>query len=173
MLCCLCKKKPATVHITQIEGNKMHKLDLCEDCAKEHKVDAPANFKLADILLGLGAADEVGQAGGGELVCPKCGFTQSDFKKLGRMGCATCYQVFAQGLEDLLRTMHRGVKHSGKVPRRWQEAGPAPADVAEQIRQLSKRLEQAVAQEDYELAARLRDEIKSLKAKGGGRRSEA
>lgn len=172
MLCSLCKKKPATVHITQIEGNKMHKLDLCEDCAKEHKVDAPSNFKLADMLLGLGAADEVGQGEIGEVTCPECGFTQSDFKKLGRMGCAACYQVFGPGLEELLRTMHRGVRHTGKVPRRLQEPGTPPVDVSDQIRQLSERLERAVAQEDYELAAHLRDEIKALKAKAAGRRKE-
>ena len=171
MLCSLCKKKPATVHITQIEGNKMHKLDLCEDCAKEHKVDAPSNFKLADMLLGLGAADEVGSAGPEELVCPQCGLTQSDFKKVGRMGCATCYQVFGPGLEEMLRTMHRGVRHTGKVPRRLQEAQTPKVDVTEQIRLLSQRLEQAVAQEDFELAAQLRDEIKALKAKAASRRS--
>ncbi|WCJ60335.1 UvrB/UvrC motif-containing protein [Fontisphaera persica] len=148
----------------------MQKLDLCEDCAREHKVDAPTNFKLADMLLGLGAADEVGEAASTELVCPQCGYTQAHFKKLGRMGCAACYQVFGPALEDMLRTMHRGVRHVGKVPRRLQGPAQPPVDVTEQIRQLNERLERAVAQEDYELAAQLRDEIKSLKAKAGGRK---
>jgi len=172
MICCICNKKPATVHITQIEGGKLNKLDLCEDCAKQYNVDAPDSFKLADMLLGLGAGDELARAGAGELTCPQCGFTQADFKKTGRMGCAKCYDVFGPGLEEMLRSMHRGVRHTGKVPRRLQGATGVVVDLTEQIRQMSQRLEQAVAQEDYELAAQLRDEIKALKAKASARREK-
>src|SRR5882757_7280741 len=92
---CICKAKDATVHLTQIAGDKMQKVDLCEECAKHKGVDDPAGFSLADLLLGLGASQEIEQAGGGTTVkCPKCGFTQADFKKSGRLGCAECYVTF-------------------------------------------------------------------------------
>ena len=79
MLCCVCKEKTATVHLTQITGDKMQKVDLCEECAKAKGVNDPAGFSLADLLLGLGASQEMEQAAGsGDLKCPHCGFTQAD-----------------------------------------------------------------------------------------------
>ncbi len=65
MQCSICKEKPATVHLTQIVGEKMQKLDLCDDCAKAKGVNDPAGFALADLMLGLGAAQEIEQAAGG------------------------------------------------------------------------------------------------------------
>ena len=65
MQCSICKEKPATVHLTQIVGDKMQKLDLCDDCAKAKGVNDPAGFALADLMLGLGAAQEIEQAAGG------------------------------------------------------------------------------------------------------------
>ena len=63
MLCCICKEKEATVHLTQIAGDKMQKVDLCEDCAKTKGVNDPTGFSLADLLLGLGASQEIEQSG--------------------------------------------------------------------------------------------------------------
>ena len=62
MLCCFCKEKTATVHLTRIAGDKMQKMDLCEDCAKTKGVNDPANFSLADLLLGLGASPQLGSS---------------------------------------------------------------------------------------------------------------
>src|SRR4249919_1105371 len=82
MLCCICKEKEATVHLTQIAGDKMQKVDLCEECAKTKGVNDPTGFSLADLLLGLGASQEIEQAAGGtEIHCSRCNFTQADFKK--------------------------------------------------------------------------------------------
>jgi protein arginine kinase activator len=165
MLCSVCKEKPATVHLTQIDkDNKMQKVDLCEECAKEKGLNEPAGFMLADALLGLGAAQEIEQAAtGGEVVCPSCGFTQSDFKKSGRFGCADCYAVFSEGLDGLLKTMHKGTRHIGKTPRQQRDAEPA-TEGPDRLKQLNKRLEDAIAQEDYEQAAMLRDEIRTCKS---------
>src|SRR5512143_1039478 len=117
MLCCICKEKEVTVHLTQIAGEKMQKVDLCEECAAQKGVNDPTGFSLADLLLGLGASQEMEQAtGGSEFRCPACGFTQADFKKAGRLGCSECYATFAEGLESLLKTMHKGTRHVGKVP---------------------------------------------------------
>jgi len=70
MLCSICKEKEATVHLTQIAGDKMQKVDLCEECAKTKGVNDPAGFSLADLLLGLGASQEIEQAGGGAEIEP-------------------------------------------------------------------------------------------------------
>jgi protein arginine kinase activator len=161
MQCSVCKEKPATVFLTHIENDKMHKVNLCEDCAKTKGVDNPTTFSLADadLLLGLGAAQEITQTPGGvDLKCPRCGFSQADFKKSGRLGCPECYQVFAEGLEGLLKTMHKGTRHVGKSP----EALRQSRDNAEKLKSLQKKLAKAIESEDFEQAAQLRDELKEL-----------
>ena len=72
----------ATVHLTEIVEGQMKKVDLCEECAKEKGVTDPQGFALADLLLGLGASSEI-EAGGSDLACGTCGFTNADFKKSG------------------------------------------------------------------------------------------
>ena len=161
MLCDICKKNVATVHLTQMVEGKTKKVDLCEACSKEKGVDDPTGFSLADLLLGLGAAQEIEQASaGGEIRCPHCGFTQADFNKAGRLGCAECYQTFAEGLESLLKTMHKGTKHVGKVPQVFRQT----QDMADKLKNLQKKLEKAISNEDFETAATLRDEVKALRA---------
>ncbi|MCZ7637155.1 MAG: UvrB/UvrC motif-containing protein [Verrucomicrobia bacterium] len=165
MLCMLCQKKEARVHLTDVKEGKVKKVDLCEDCAKAKNIEDPAGFALADLLLGLGASEELasGATEGSPLVCPHCGFTQADFKKTGRLGCPACYATFKDGLLGMLKTMHKGTRHCGKVPR-----GLALGrEVQERIQSLQRSLEQAVATEDYEQAARLRDQIKALKENPG------
>jgi len=161
MLCCVCKEKEAKVHLTQIVGDKMQKVDLCEGCAAQKGINDLAGFSLADLLLGLGASQEMEQAAGGEVKCPSCGFTQADFKKAGRLGCSDCYVTFSEGLEGLLKTMHKGTRHAGKVPQAYQQT----RDLAERLKSLQKKLEKAVAEEDFEQAAQTRDEIKVTKDK--------
>jgi protein arginine kinase activator len=161
MLCTICKEKPATVHLTQIVGDKMQKLDLCEDCAKTKGINDPTSFGLADLdlVLGLGASQQLEQAAGGvELKCPRCGFTQADFKKSGRLGCPECYKTFAEGLAGLLKTMHKGTRHTGKAP----EALRATRENAGLLKTLQAKLARAIKDENYEQAAQVRDEIKQL-----------
>jgi protein arginine kinase activator len=162
MLCCVCKEKEAKVHLTQIVGDKMQKVDLCEQCAAQKGVNDPQGFSLADLLLGLGASQEMEQAGGGpDVKCPNCGFTQADFKKAGRLGCSECYVTFAEGLDSLLKTMHKGTKHTGKVPQSLQQS----RELADKIKSLEKKLAKAVAEENFEQAATMRDEIKTTRDK--------
>ena len=158
MLCTICKEKPATVHLTQIVGDKMQKLDLCEDCAKTKGVNDPSGFALADIMLGLGAAQEVEQAVGADLKCPRCGFSQADFKKSGRLGCPECYKTFSEGLTGLIKTMHKGTRHIGKAP----EALRSSLQNADRLKSLQKKLNKAIESENFEEAAQLRDELKKM-----------
>ena len=165
MQCQLCNKATASVHLTQIVDNEVKKVDLCEACAREKGVNDPMGFSLADLLLGLGASqkmEEAATASGSEVVCKSCGFTQADFKKTGRLGCSGCYDVFAAGLEALLKGMHKGTQHKGKVPPALRRA----VDSKARLTKLEAELKAAVGREDFEQAATLRDELKQAKKAG-------
>ena len=162
MLCSDCKQKPAKVHYTKIDGGKMLTVDLCEECAKTKGVNDQTGFSLADLLLGLGASQELEQSpGGAEAKCLQCGFTHADFKKSGRLGCSECYVTFSDGLGGLLKTMHKGTRHVGKVP----ESLRTRRDLSEQLTALQKKLNKAIETEDFEQAAQVRDQIKQLNSR--------
>ena len=126
MRCDVCQKNDATVYLTQIVEGKMQKVNLCEHCAKEKGVSDPTGFAMADLLLGLGATQQIEHGGQPAQKCPVCGFTQIDFKKTGRLGCSACYDTFADGLANLLKGMHKGLKHTGKMPAHLSAATPWP-----------------------------------------------
>jgi len=157
MLCDVCKCNDATVFLTQILDGKMQKVNLCEACSKEKGVQDPTGFALADLLLGIGAAEEI-EKGAVTTRCPVCGFTQADFKKTGRLGCSTCYMAFGEGLGSLLKAMHKGTEHVGKLPARAQRT----LALTDRMKSLTENLRKAVEAENYETAASLRDEIKQL-----------
>jgi protein arginine kinase activator len=165
MLCSVCKENQATVHLTQIIGDKMQKVDLCESCSKEKGVTDPAGFSLAEMFLGgIGSPQETAaNPEAAELKCSACGFTQADFKKTGRLGCPECYVTFSEGLDTLLKSMHKGTRHVGKVP----SAVKSQRESKDKLKSLQKKLDKAIAEESYEVAAQLRDEIKHLKEKAG------
>ncbi|PTX97410.1 excinuclease ABC subunit B [Verrucomicrobia bacterium LW23] len=161
MQCEFCKSEEATVHLTQIINGKMSKVDLCAKCEKEKGVADPTGFSLADMLLGLGSAEEMKNGNHNqEPVCPLCGFTQPDFKKTARLGCSQCYNTFSKGLEGILKDMHRGTTHKGKVPRRFARA----QIMATKLKDLQDELSLAVQEENYEQAASLRDQILQLES---------
>jgi protein arginine kinase activator len=158
MKCDVCQKSEATVYLTQIVEGKMQKVNLCENCAKEKGVSDPTGFAMADLLLGLGATQQIEHGGQPAQKCPVCGFTQIDFKKTGRLGCSACYDTFADGLANLLKGMHKGLKHTGKMPARLSRRFA----MADRVKSLETDLKKAVKNEKYEDAARLRDEIQKL-----------
>lgn len=154
--CDLCSK-PATVHLTQIVNNKVHKVDLCEECAQAKGVTDPSGFSLADLLLKASLNPEPAVAAG--LRCEACGYTQHDFKKHGRFGCPVCYQTFLGIVEPMLDSMHRGTVHTGKVPQRALTRQSLEA----RLSQLEHDLSSAIKAERYEDAARCRDEINQVR----------
>lgn len=153
--CDLCTN-PATVHLTQIVNNKVHKVDLCESCAQAKGVTDPSGFSLADLLLKASLNPEAPVSAAR---CEQCGFTQNDFKKHGRFGCPQCYETFSSLIEPMLDNMHKGTAHAGKVPERALER----KSLHERLEELESNLEDAVKTERYEDAARFRDEINQLK----------
>ena len=153
--CDLCTN-PATVHLTQIVNNKVHKVDLCEACAQAKGVTDPSGFSLADLLLKASLNPEIPPSA---VRCEQCGFTQSDFKKHGRFGCPHCYETFSSLVDPMLDNMHKGTAHTGKVPEKALER----KSLQDRLSELESNLEDAVKTERYEEAARYRDEINQLK----------
>ena len=154
--CDLCAE-PATVHLTQIVNNKVHKVDMCEACAKAKGVTDPSGFSLADLLLKASLNPELGDSS--KVRCEQCGFTQVDFKKQGRFGCAACYDTFKEMLEPMLEGMHKGTTHTGKIP----QTALARKTLYDRLTKLELDLTDAIKTERYEDAARTRDEINHAK----------
>jgi protein arginine kinase activator len=163
MFCEICGKKEATVHLTEIVNEKVSKLNLCEECAKDKGNEMEEHFGLSDLLAGLA---DLGSTAEPELLenvkCPSCGFTYQDFKKLGRLGCGDCYEAFKKQMAPLLKKIHGADRHAGKVP---LTVGKTVKDTRN-IQELKARMEKAIQTEDFEEAARLRDKIKDLEKKG-------
>lgn len=163
MKCDFCDNK-AKVFLTQLVEGQMKKVCLCDSCAKERGVTDPTGFSLADLLQG-GTVTQVPMAGtvvanqalrGRQ--CPTCGFTLEDLKRVRRFGCSDCYQTFGDEVTQMVRGMHKGTSHVGKVP----EGLMAMHYRNQRIEELRSRLDQAIASESYEEAAGIRDEIRNL-----------
>jgi len=161
MLCYLCKQKEATVHLAQIAEGQMQKIDLCEDCAKEKGVSDVTSVSLASLLMGLAGNLEATKPEPAGTQCPVCGFTQGDFKKTGRLGCSVCWETFDAALQPLLKAMHKGERHGGKIPSKAADA----IALHQRVKELAEELERAVRSEKYEDAAQIRDQIRELESK--------
>ena len=149
--------KPAVVHYTQIKNNKVHKVDLCEECAQTKGVTNPQGLSsMSDLLLNATLNPEAGPVG---VRCEQCGFTQADFKKHGRFGCPACYDAFKAMLDPLLDGMHKGTTHLGKIP----QAALDRKFLYDRLTRLEVDLTEAIKSERYEEAARYRDEINQVK----------
>lgn len=161
MKCDVCQQKEASIFLTQIAEGKMHKVNLCADCAQEKGVTNPTGFGLTELLGEESAPGTVVKraTAANERTCPVCGFSQSDFKKTGRFGCARCYQVFGEGLDTLLEAMHKHTRHRGKVPARLAST----KNMQERLAELEDGLQACIGSQNFEKAAWYRDQIARLK----------
>jgi protein arginine kinase activator len=155
MKCELCKQKEAAAAIKQVVEGEEHELFVCPDCAQ--RAAGPLVTSLVEMLLG--AAIDVQLPEFDTVICPGCGLPRSEFRKRGRAGCATCYETFARELAPMLRDMHSGDHHVGKVPAREQ--------LKRTRDELEAALKKAIRGQRYEDAAVLRDRIRQLGAGEG------
>lgn len=167
MLCDACRKNEANVHITRIVNGVKQEMNLCEKCAKEMGgfnlsggIDLSAPFTFQNILSGL--MDYVNQASENQVsyepVCKNCGLTFSEFRKTGFLGCSECYQNFSPTLMPIIKRVQGNIEHNGKIP------GKLGKDILERRKliNLKEQLQKAIAGEEYEKAAKIRDMIKDL-----------
>ena len=164
MLCDVCHKIEASVHLTEIINDKVMKLNLCEECAMKKSAEMEEHFGLGDLLAGLtefGETVKPPTKGAVKIKCSNCGLTYVDFKRRGRLGCSECYNAFQLKLAPLLKRIHGSEHHVGKVPKK----APKGVEAVSKLQGLRLKLRKAVETEEFEEAAKLRDEIRELEKK--------
>ena len=161
MLCDVCREKEATVQLTQVVKGEVALLHLCPRCAAERGVETtmavPQKNLLGDFLHQVQAQSHVASLEA--LECASCGMTMRDFRSTGRVGCANCYVTFDHSLRELLRRVHGSAKHVGRVYE------PPALDLSPRDSEagvLRDRLRRAIQNEEFELAASLRDQLKGM-----------
>lgn len=180
-ICQICKKAPATIHLTDIHNNVKKEVHICESCAaiKGFNLQGAANLPQ---LLGLAAKKVVASTGAHQpgkplktkvieedLVCPECGAAWSQFSDRGRLGCPHDYEAFGSRMRNLVagqvsaHVRNDETLHVGKKPGARNQAEERHNTA---LRSLEKRLRQAVAEENYETAAKLKSELDDLRTKG-------
>ncbi|HET7038484.1 MAG TPA: UvrB/UvrC motif-containing protein [Gemmatimonadales bacterium] len=165
--CEQCGERPAAIHLKTVADNEVREQHLCEVCAAELGVQTEASvakFPLGDFLASMGKGASAQLPAGRETGrCDACGATLQDFRDTGRLGCPQCYVTFEATLRTLLRRIHGASRHVGPAYRP-PEGQPVPAGTAPEPRldELRAQLRRAVADENFELAARLRDRIREL-----------
>ena len=154
-ICDACGKERATVYMTDVVDGQAHQRHLCERCYAEqegivvpHAVFDQILQNVAPSLMGLGARQ-----------CPDCGISYLEFRHGFRLGCPNDYDVFAEPLDKVLEQIHGASRHCGKTP-----PGISADAVGDRIHMLRRRQKKAVAGENYELAAELRDHIAKLQS---------
>ena len=175
MTCDICGKKKATVHLTEIVDEQMSEMHLCEECARQKSSQMEQQFGLADLLAGLSDTGKAPASKEGEktaLKCSRCGLLYEDFRKFGRLGCGECYESFKEHLTGLLRKIHGSNKYLGKTPAQYLEKQKAPLSEgaialipSESLPDLKGQLQSAIAAEDFEKAAQIRDKIRNFEQK--------
>ncbi|MDI6872189.1 MAG: UvrB/UvrC motif-containing protein [Bacillota bacterium] len=180
MLCERCKERPATFFLTRIVNGEKTELHLCQQCAAETGqlgIVLEPQFTFTNFLAGL-LNNELGFAPAKQSPsapqCRNCGLTYDDFRQVGQFACSHCYEEFEPYLEGLFRRVQGGTEHVGKSPGqgrpRPRPAKPARAVAAPaskpRLEQLREELAAAIAREEYERAAELRDEIRRLEKEG-------
>ena len=163
MICECCHETEATIHLTQVIDGTVKKLNLCQACAQDNGIDLNSPISITDVLLGLGSQSGMkkGQSlmSALDLSCSRCQMTRAEFKSNARLGCPECYKAFMGELNALMQAMHHSRQHVGKIPARQG----VEVRITAQIASLQKDIATAVAKEEYEVAANLRDKIRALK----------
>ena len=166
MMCDDCGIRTAKFHlVTIINGDRVER-DLCPSCMAKHQKKLPGiDFSnLAGILNSIleggkdAAEQEKLEAEYEGYTCDQCGMTYAEFQKGGMLGCANCYKAFKVPLTALLQRVHGNTQHAGRVPGGVHSG----VSIRMNIDRLKQKLQRAVADEEYEQAARLRDAIRAL-----------
>ncbi len=165
MLCEKCKKNTATYHYRQNVNGKVTELHLCADCASHTSLPTEDPFTglfpslLADILPAKRRTTRK--------VCPVCGSTEEQIMQSGYAGCSVCYDTFAGLFAPYIAKLHGRVIHRGRTPKNAlpEESPQEKARIA--LKKLQNELQEAISAEDFERAAKLRDQIRAKKAEAG------
>jgi protein arginine kinase activator len=172
MICDFCKKNKATIHLIRVQNDNVEKVNICAECAEDFTFFSEDDFykDLTKILYKIFKADEGQPNGIRELknlknleirknrACSFCGMDLKNIKKLGKMGCPNCYREFKNILLPIIKAIHKNIEHRGKIP----ENTTRQIKLEKSIRDLRNRLKREIFVENFEEAARIRDEIRQL-----------
>lgn len=162
--CDLCGRREASLRVRQVEKGGAADLQICAECARDRgfaetgQIKAGVGEILASFKQNVAESDETA-------VCPECGLSFAEFKRKGRLGCACCYPAFDSQLRPLIRRIQGAVRHVGRAAK----TGRRRAREYMAVTRLRSELEAAIAAEDYEQAARLRDELDKAEEKNARR----
>ena len=163
MVCQSCNEQTATIHLTEITEGLRAETHLCEACAQKQGLAVKSQIPINELLSTLLAAQSESGSGpdlSADIQCPSCGMTLKQFAEKSLLGCPHDYDVFSEQLKMIIERAHNGkTRHCGKTP------STAPADTRDRIKlmNLKQQLEEAVRDEDYETAAKVRDMIEKMK----------
>jgi len=164
MICEKCQKNPATVHMQQFIHGTKKEMHLCQECSfKLDNIPISLETIFQGFLEQMKHFGQTGQPGQlspepQNLTCTRCGMAYNEFKTDGKLGCDSCYQAFQQSVESLVKNVHGSTRHVGKFP---QRSGVELLQ-KRQVNELRASLKSAIAEENFEEAARLRDEIREM-----------
>ena len=165
MLCEECGKNQATVSITVSAGGEVSTRRLCPECMKKMQfslVNGDIQGFLSSVLSVLGSGQKAEEH---SAVCSGCGLSYAEFERTGRLGCAQCYRDFSDHLRPLLQRIQGRAQHAGRKPAAFT---PSPEDErAARISELRQKMDEAVASENFEDAAKYRDELRKLTEESG------
>lgn len=166
MMCQQCNERAATLHFTKIVNGEKTEFHICENCAKEkgdHISGFSNGFSIHGLLSGLmdfesGKYKTAGAPSPETLRCEQCGMTFSQFSKLNRFGCSSCYNHFSSRLDPLLKRVHGNTTHIGKVPVRAGEK----IHLKRRVDEFKREMQEKINLQEFEEAAKLRDQIREL-----------
>lgn len=161
MVCQNCERSEATTHIKRVVNGDTAETHLCADCA--------THLGYGDFFSGFGL--NLGELFGGilenglpeaksakALRCSKCGCSFEDIVRDGKLGCAQCYTTFYDKLLPSLQRIHGRIEHNGKVSKIAEKSTKKKSH----LEKLREDLNAAIEEQNFEQAAKLRDEIKGM-----------
>lgn len=155
MTCRHCEKDATAVVNERVEG-RLREVHVCADCARERGLTAAKNPQLTavDAVIEKSIRANVGESVGelADLTCPVCSLKFMEYRSTGHLGCPNDYQVFSKGLLPHLIRTQGATRHVGKVARQRPSSHNRLG--------LRTQLRDAISREDYEAAARLRDQLR-------------
>ncbi len=171
MICQSCQAREAVVHLTKIVNGQATQIHLCQECAQKVQGFGFSIYPgmVSDFLQALFGMNQIEQPGSTvsnlqQEKCQGCGMTFAQIQKAGRLGCNSCYDKFESQMELLLRRIHGGGSHVGKVPVRTGKVYRSKKELLE----LKGRLQELIQKEEFEEAALIRDKIRELERAAGG-----
>ena len=108
--------------------------------------------------------EDAGRQVDDELVCHGCGLVYAEFKKTGKLGCASCYNAFRGQILRALQNIHGNSEYKGRIPA-GRDNKYEHMILKRELAENKQLLRKAVEAEEFEDAAEYRDIINDLMQK--------